>query len=212
MSKGAFVPAGLLVAALIVAACAEPDVRPGGPESSVPEATPTEVAGGDAEPTAPPEATPTSEPTPTAEPSPSAPPLFRPGEPAIVTRGGEDYLEITVSKVSQKKKYGSGYSVDTPAKGNVYIEAYVTYTALADGAAYNPFDWQVFCNDTAVDRFTFVLSGPEPELGSGTLPKGRKAAGWLVYEVPAKGRCVLSYGANMFLGEGAIFEVLLRDS
>jgi hypothetical protein len=198
----------LVGVAVVAAACAGSDVRPGDTPGRAPDTTPaaTETAGADETP----EQAPT-EVSPTPEPSPSAPPLFKPGEPAIVTRGGEDYLEITVSKVAEKKKYGSGYSVDTPAKGNVYIQAYVTYRALADGATYNPFDWQVFCNETAVDRFTFLLSGPEPVLGSGTLPKGRKAAGWLVYEVPAKGRCVLSYGANMFLGEGAVFEVLLRD-
>ncbi len=197
--------ATLFVAAAVGAgACAGSGVRPGDTPGSTAAATPTATSTADTDVT--------PEPTPTPEPSPSAPPLFKPGQPAVVTQGGEDYLEITVSKVAEKKRYGSGYSVDTPAKGNVYIEAYVTYVALADGATYNPFDWQVFCNETAVDSFAFVLSGPEPELGSGTLPKGRKAAGWLVYEVPAKGRCVLSYGANPILGEGAVFEVLLRDS
>ena len=87
----------------------------------------------------------------------------------------------------------------------------MTYHALADGATYNPFDWQVFCNDEAVDDYTFVSDGPEPTLNSGTLPKGRKAKGWLVYEVPAKGRCVLSYGANSFIDQGAVFEVLIRS-
>lgn len=200
----------LLVTAVGLGACAARDVRPGGSGEAVPDGTPTEVPEASSEATLTPE--PSAEATSTPEPSPSRPRLFRPGEPVVVTQGGEEYLEITVSKVSEKKRYGSGYTVDKPAPGNVYIEAYVTYRALADGATYNPFDWQVFCNETAVDEFTFVLSGPEPALGSGTLPKGRKAAGWLVYEVPAKGRCVLSYGANAFLGEGAVFEVLLRDS
>ena len=106
--------------------------------------------------------------------------------------------------VIQASGTGSG------AKGNVYIQALITYTALADGATYNPFDWQVFCNDEAVDSYTYVSDGPEPDLNSGTLPKGRKAKGWVVYEIPAKGRCVLSYGANSFIDEGAVFEVLIR--
>ncbi|MER3417789.1 MAG: hypothetical protein C4343_01440 [Chloroflexota bacterium] len=194
----------LVVVGVVAGACAGRDVRPGDTPGSAAETTPasTSTAGTEESP----EPSPTDV-SPTPESSPSAPPLYKPGQPVVATRGAADYLEITVSKVAEKKKYGSGYAIDTPAKGNVYIEAYVTYRALADGALYNPY----CCNDTAIDGLAFVLSGPEPALHSGTLPKGRKAAGWLVYEVPAKGRCVLSYGANPILGEGAVFEVLLRD-
>lgn len=156
-----------------------------------------------------PTAAPTPEPTP--EPAPDGPELFRSGEVVTVTSDDEPYLDIVVSNISQKKSYGSGYLIDRPAKGNIYIQAQISYTALADGATYNPFDWQVFCNDEAVDDYTFVSDGPEPSLSSGTLPTGRKAKGWLVYEVPITGRCVLSYGANSFIGEGAVFEVLLRS-
>lgn len=200
---------GLLAAAVVFSACDGRAVRPGEAGSTPARPTPTEALPTVAAATPTPDGSPApTDSSPTPEPTESAPPLFQPGEPALVTQGGEDYLEITVSKVSEKKRYGSGYTVDTPDRGNVYIEAFVTYRALADGATYNPFDWQVFCNETAIDGFTFLLSGPEPELGSGTLPKGRKASGWLVYEVPAKGRCLLSYGANQLLGTGAVFEVL----
>jgi hypothetical protein len=156
-----------------------------------------------AEPSAVPEASPTAG-------SDGQPPLFRPGETVTVQRDGAPYLEIVVSRVSQHASYTSGYLEDRPHQGNVYIQAFVTYRALVDGATYNPFDWQVFCNETAVDQFTALLAGPEPVLSSGTLPKGRKAEGWLVYEVPVKGRCVLSYGANPFADQAAVFEVLLR--
>ena len=44
----------------------------------------------------------------------------------------------------------------------------------------------------------------------GTLPKGRKANGWVVYEVPTKGEVILSYGANMFGGDAPTFEVVAR--
>jgi hypothetical protein len=209
MSKRASTLSAFALAVALIG-CAGQDARPADSAATTSEPTPTAPTES-AEPT-PTVATSATPAPPTPQPSPSAPALFRPGERVIVTRGGADYLEITVSKVATKSRYGSGYTVDKPKPGNVYLEAYVTYVALADGATYNPFDWQVFCNDTAIDNFTFLLSGPEPALGSGTLPKGRKAAGWLVYEVPAKGRCVLSYGANAFLGEGAVFEVLLRES
>lgn len=155
---------------------------------------------------------PTEEPLeePTPEPAPAGPTLFKAGEVVTVSEDDEPYLDIVVSKISQKKSYGSGYFVDKPAKGNIYIQALITYEALSDGATYNPFDWQVFCDDTAIENYAFVSEGPQPQLSSGTLPTGRKAKGWVVYEVPVKGRCVLSYGANSFIDQGAVFEVLLR--
>ena len=48
-------------------------------------------------------------------------------------------------------------------------------------------------------------------LSSGTLPKGRKPSGWLVYEVPAKGQILLSYKGNMFSDAAPVFEVVLRS-
>jgi hypothetical protein len=175
-----------------------------------PTAASTPVPAAAATPTAEPTLEDASEPTPEPTPDADTPTLFHAGDVVTVTESDEPYLDIVVSSISQKKSYGSGYIVDRPAKGNIYIQALVNYTALADGATYNEFDWQVFCNDEAVDDFAFVSNGPEPTLQSGTLPKGRKAKGWLVYEVPTTGRCVLSYGANSFISQGAVFEVLIR--
>lgn len=136
---------------------------------------------------------------------------FASGEVITVTQDGADWAQIVVSKVSVKTRYGSGYFVDKPAKGNVYIQAYVTYKALQNGVDYNPFDWQVFAAGEAVDTFTFVTAGPTPTLGSGTLPKGRTAKGWVIYEVPARGQVVMSYQDNMFSDNGPLFEVVLRN-
>lgn len=200
----------ILSLAVALAACA------GGQDATSGGAAPTTAVATDApESTAPDPSValdPTEEPEsePTEPPAPDGPSLFKAGEVVTVTENDEPYLDIVVSKVAQKKSYGSGYLIDKPAKGNIYIQALVTYEALADGATYNPFDWQVFCDDTAIENYTFVSEGPEPGLSSGTLPAGRKAKGWVVYEVPAKGRCVLSYGANSFIDQGAVFEVLLR--
>ncbi len=72
---------------------------------------------------------------------------------------------------------------------------------------------RVFADGMAVDGTTFTLHGPEPDLGSGSLPKGRKAAGWLVYEVPKSGEVLLSYGSTFnFTDAPPLFEVLLRKS
>ena len=97
-------------------------------------------------------------------------------------------------------------------EGKPVHQAKITCTALQDGVDYNQFDWQVFANGEAVDNFAFVTNGPEPQLSSGTLPKGRKASGWVVYEVPAKGKVLLSYSSNIFLDEAPVFEVVLRSN
>jgi len=134
--------------------------------------------------------------------------VFKIGEPIDVTG---DFIasdvRVTVDQVKKAAKFGS-YS--KPAKGNVYLAVKYSYEALEDGASYNPFDWQVFVDDTAVSNFAFVVDGPKPELSSGTLPKGRKASGGVVYEVPKTGKVVLSYGANMFGGDAPTFEVVAR--
>jgi hypothetical protein len=133
------------------------------------------------------------------------------GETITVTLDGQDWAEITITKVSTHARY-DGYFNDVPAKGNEYIQAWVTYVALTDGVDYNPYDWQVFADGVAVDDFTFVSYGPEPELSSGTLPKGRKAQGWVVYEVPLRGQVLMSYAGNIFSNEAPIFEFVLRRS
>jgi hypothetical protein len=135
----------------------------------------------------------------------------QPGESVTVTRDGADWARITVSKVAIKDRYAGQYYSDTPAAGNVYIEAWVSYEALVDGVDYNPFDWQVFVGGVAADNFTFVANGPEPTLSSGSLPKGRKAEGWVVYEVAETGQVLMSYGQT-FGNEPPVFEVVLRDA
>lgn len=131
------------------------------------------------------------------------------GEPITISTNGAPWAKLTVSQVSQKAKYAGEFSDDTPAAGNTYIQAFVTYEGLADGVDYGPFDWQVFVGGVAVENFASILNGPTPELISGTLPKGRKAEGWVVYEVPKVGQVVMSYG-GIYSGEAPVFEVVIR--
>ncbi len=149
-------------------------------------------------------------PEPTAEPTPEGPTLFQPGDVIEITQDAEQWATVTISKVREVKKYDGEFGDDTPAKGNVYLEAVITYTAVADGVDYGPFDWQVFVDGQAVENFTFVSEGPTPELGSGTLPKGRKASGYVVYEVPTNGQVLLSYGGSF--GDAPVFEVEVRGA
>lgn len=172
--------------------------------------TPT-PGGGTRPPNAPASATPA--PVDAATTPPEDDNVFAAGETITVTEDGSPILDIVVSRVQARASYKGEYYDDTPQiKGNVFLEAWVSYTALADNASYGSFDWSLFANDTAIDTWAFVVNGPEPTLGSGNLPKGRKAEGWLVYEVPPTGRVLLSYNPNMFSNDAPVFEVVLRPT
>jgi hypothetical protein len=136
------------------------------------------------------------------------------GDVITITENGNDWAHFTVLEVKEAAEFvdPDGFYNDTPqATGYVFLSAKVRYEAIASGVNYNPFDFQVFVDDQAVDGMTFALHGPEPELGSGTLPAGRTAEGWLLYEVPPTGRVLLSYSGNVFLDEEPVFEVVLRE-
>ncbi len=147
---------------------------------------------------------------PTASPTPAGPKTYQVGDTVTVTENGSEWAKITISDVKVVGSYKGKYSNDTPKiAGNVFIQAKVAYEALVDGVDYNPFDWQVFCAGEAVQNYSFVLYGPQPGLSSGTLPSGRKASGYVVYEVPAKGEVRMSYKGNAFSNSGPVFEVMI---
>lgn len=174
--------------------------------SSAPAAEPTSSEAPAESAAATPEATP--EATQSAEAGPTT---FTAGELVTVTKEGADWAHVRIDKVRVVKQYKDTYYTDKPqTKGDVFIEAQVTYEALVDGVDYNPFDWQVFAAGTAIKDSTILLNGPKPTLSSGSLPKGRKAVGYVVYEVPATGEVRMSYTGNIFLDAAPIFEVVIR--
>jgi hypothetical protein len=151
-------------------------------------------------------------PEPTTPPEQTGPKTFSVGYKVTLTSDTDDqWAYVTIDKVSQHKTYGSGYLVDKPKKGNIFIQARVTYEAIVDGVDYNPYDWQVFVDGTAVENTSFVYSGPDPSLSSGSLPAGRKASGWVIYEVPINGEVRMSYG-NTYGDTPPVFEVVIRKS
>ena len=200
----------LLPAVLLVAACG---ATAGLASPTVGAQAPSAVAvtpGLTTSPTTVPTEVPADTPDPTIE-EPSTT-VYRAGDVINVTINGDPWADITVSKVKVVRKYDGPYNLDDiPAKGSVYIQAFVTYVAKTDGVDYNPYDWQVFAAGEAVDNSTYVSNGPTPELSSGTLPSGRKASGWVVYEVPAKGEVRISYG-GVFSNDAPVFEVIIRNS
>jgi len=145
-------------------------------------------------------------------PAPAGPMTYQIGNPVTIEQNGKDWAEITISNVTSASSYKGTYGLDDNPQttGDVFIAAKVTYVALTDGVTYNPFDWQVFCAGVAVNNFTIVLNGPTPQLHSGTLPNGRTASGFVVYEVPADGEVRMSYGGQF--GGTPVFEVVIRSA
>jgi hypothetical protein len=146
------------------------------------------------------------------EPAALAPDRYEPGTTVIVTNDDEDFVEITVSDVSTAELYEGDMVDDEPqTAGNVFIQASVEYHALVDDVAYNALDWRLVVDGVEQNSFTFVLNGPEPELGSGVLAANESATGWLIYEVPPEGEVVIQWGDILVFQDGPVFEVLLRE-
>lgn len=202
----------LLTVALVAAACgATTATRSAGEEASSEAPTPTassDPASEEPAPSATPEA-----PSPTPEPTPASS-TFAVGDTITIEKDGAPWAKFTVLEVREAAvlEDPDGIFNDTPqTDGNVFLMARVRYEAITNGVDYNPFDFQIFVDGQAVENFTFVANGPQPELSSGTLPQGRTAEGWLVYEVPSQGEVLLSYSGNPFLDDAPPFEVVLRE-
>jgi hypothetical protein len=200
-------PTAWVLSALLLAGCATgTSVSTNEADST---ATPEPTVEATPEPTE--EATPTDRPTP--EPTPQST-TFAVGDVITITQDGEDWADFTVLEVNEATEFvdPEGFFNDEPqTAGYVFLSAKVRYEAIASGVDYNPFDFQIFVDGQAVDNVAFAINGPEPELSSGTLPAGRTAEGWLLYEVPPTGKVLLSYSGNVFLDEEPLFEVVLRD-
>ena len=179
-----------------------------GPAATVtPTDTPSASDGSDGGPSDQPAGSAAAESTPE-----TAPKRFAVGDVIVVSKDDEDWAEITVTEASTVPQYEGDPINDTPKDGNVYLQAFVHYKALTDGVSYNPLDWDLFVNNVAMNDFTFVLNGPEPPLGSGDLPKGREAEGWMIHEIPAEGEAVLSWKGVTFFDDPPVFEVVVRES
>jgi hypothetical protein len=204
MPKLRLLAAIALAAAILLSAC-------GTGTGTTARATASATSG---QATATPRATAAVTPVATAEPTPGTS-TYAVGDVITITEDGEPWADFTVLEVQVAAEFidPDGYFNDTPqTSGYVFVAANVRYTALTDGVSYGSFDFQVFVDGRAVEGFTFALNGPEPDLSSGTLPSGRVAEGWLLYEVPPTGEVLLSYSGNVFLNEAPIFEVVLRGA
>jgi hypothetical protein len=189
-----------LVAILVLAGCSAQTVSTAVPATGAPGAS--TAAQSQAAQSQAPQATPTA----------AGPVTYKPGDTITVKQDGKDALKITISDVKVVSSYkGDSYTDKPQTAGNVFVQAKVSYEALTDGVSYNSFDWQVFCGGEAVQNFTILISGPKPGLSSGDLPNGRKASGYVVYEVAPKGEVRMSYKGSI-LNDAPLFEVVIRDA
>jgi hypothetical protein len=168
----------LVVVALIVGGCSTAGLGTAGPAATATVALTATVA-----------VTGTREPLITASPlvTPrSTPATYTAGDTVTLIGEAGPYARITVGLVSVHASYkdSDGYTSVPGTAGYVYVQAFVTYEALADEFRYNLMDWTV---KGAGFPVWVDHGGPEPMLTTGNVPEGTTAKGWVVYEVPPTG-------------------------
>jgi hypothetical protein len=170
---------------------------------------------------------PTPTPTPTAyftpyvSPTPELTALpsfnaFAVGQPVVIV--GADPLpvvEVTVSGVRAIKTYSMMDQVQKPAHaGDVYLMVTVAYAALEDGVKYGDIqEWVALCGSDCQGGHTsrVLFFDGAPALMSGTLAKGERATGAMLFEVPPKGSIHLVYVSGVdFLHREGRFQVIVR--
>jgi hypothetical protein len=115
----------------------------------------------------------------------------------VISEGGEDVLRARIRDVRQDVSLREEPFTVEPPEGRVYLSVLLEYEALADMARYGPTDWQAFVGDRAFGGRTYVGNALEPELAAGgTLPAGRTATGWVIFEVPPRGEVRLLYDGH----------------
>jgi len=99
---------------------------------------------------------------------------------------------MDLKAVSIKKSKAAIEDYGNKPKGS-YVGILVEYTCTQGTCSYNPFDFKVRNSDG--DEFDSSSSSFTPGLESGDLRHGRKARGYITYDLP-KGKYVLEYSAG----------------
>lgn len=120
-----------------------------------------------------------------------------PLEPVAVGEAGiyED-VSFTVTNVETS----DGDEWETPADGKEYVIVTVEITNNSDETYdYDEFSWKMQNDQGQIDDITYVSFNSDNELGSGSLTKGGKKTGTLVFEEPKDASSlILKYLDNMF--------------
>ena len=129
----------------------------------------------------------------TSSTSSSNPTGLKVGGAALTATSDDGAGTISVLSV-QRKTAGSGEYSDPPKNGN-YLLIDVSYLCTTGKFEYNPFDWKIRDQDgrTFDSSGAFSSGYDDSALHSGTIAKGAKARGVLVFDAP-KGAVTLEYG------------------
>lgn len=95
-----------------------------------------------------------------------------------------DGKKVTVS--ASERNWNSGNQFITPNSGNEFVKVQVTIENNSDSeASYNTFDWKIQDSNGVIKDVAGVAFSVDGALSSGTLAKGGKVSGFLVFEVPS---------------------------
>lgn len=167
-----------------------------------------------AQPTPHPSLEPNVSEVPSSQPSPTTT-TYAVGDVITMVQDGHPSAEFTVLEVRQATEYMAPDRLTGDAPQNaeyVFLALSVRYEALADGARYGSFQFQVLVGGQPLGNPASALYGPEPLLTVGTLSEGGTAEGWVLYEVPPTGEVRLSYTDPATLDDPPVFEVVLRET
>ena len=105
--------------------------------------------------------------------------------PTPETAGIGYFIEWTDMRVSllEAVVYTDYNEYFGPDEGFKYVSVLVEYEALVDDVSYNPLYWKLV--DSQSYGYDYYFMGKEPALDSSNgLKAGRKAKGWLTFQVP----------------------------
>jgi hypothetical protein len=92
-----------------------------------------------------------------------------------------DDMKVTLLEAKVYTDYNEYFGPDA---GYKFVSVLVEFEALQDDVSYNPLYWKVV--DSQSYGYDYYFMGKEPMLdSSNSLKAGRKAKGWLTFQVPA---------------------------
>lgn len=118
--------------------------------------------------------------------APTTPPVVGPGDygadlPGVGVTQSHGGVDVTIVEVDWQVDGGRR----GPEPGKRLVAILVLYVATEEGGSYNPYNWSAVDLDGFEWRRAVSSMSKDPTLSSSNdLPKGRRAQGWITFEVP----------------------------
>lgn len=142
-------------------------------------------------------------PTQTEPDADSPPSSLKIGGPGVTASDTDGAASVAVLSVKRETKALGEY--DGPPKQGNYVIFDIVYTGTQGAFNYNPFDWTVRDPDGRAYDADAGFGFEGQSLHSGTLAKGSKARGFVIFDAP-KGPLMLEYSPS-FMGPPATWTV-----